>query len=87
MHRITAMDENLKDFLYKKLHDEEITSTEQILTEGYIEGFEQNTLLNALQVLVENNLIAIPAVSFNIGSIHKDFFINKSQFTILKPEK
>lgn len=84
MEKLVAMDEKLKKFLYEKLHDDEITSKEQIVMDGYIEGFERVTILNALQICADNNLIQQAANPLNIGSSIKDFFINTPELYKLK---
>ncbi|OOZ76544.1 hypothetical protein BHL35_25295 [Bacillus cereus] len=84
MDKLVAMDEKLKKFLYEKLHDEEITSKQQIIMDGYIEGFEEVTILNALQICADNNLIQQTANPLNIGSSIKDFFINSPELYKLK---
>ncbi|HDR8009325.1 hypothetical protein OCB08_21805 [Bacillus cereus] len=84
MDKLIAMDEKLKKFLYEKLHDDEITSKEQIIMDGYIEGFDQLTILNALQICADNNLIQPAANPLNIGSSIKDFFINSPELYKLK---
>ncbi|WP_336821249.1 hypothetical protein [Bacillus thuringiensis] len=84
MDKLVAMDEKLKKFLYEKLHDDEITSTEQIVMDGYIEGFDRLTILNALQICADNHLIEQAANPLNIGSSIKDFFINSPELYKLK---
>ncbi|PFQ29132.1 hypothetical protein [Bacillus cereus] len=84
INKLMEIDENLKRFLYEKLHDQEITSKEKILIDGYTEGFDELTILNALQICLENKLIDMPSMPLNIGNSQKDFFINKPQLYILK---
>ncbi|WP_281202738.1 hypothetical protein LG276_05395 [Cytobacillus kochii] len=82
IEQLKDMDADLKEFICKKLFEERIGIKNEIINESIMDGFDEQNVLNGLDIFLYNELISIPMVPNPV--LNKDILINDSKFHELK---
>ncbi|PHF65989.1 MULTISPECIES: hypothetical protein [Priestia] len=82
IEQLRSMDEGLKTFICKKIFEERIGLKNEIVYEGIVSGFDEQDILNGLNIFLYNELITIPIRPHLVSN--NDIFINDSKFNELK---
>jgi hypothetical protein len=82
IEQLKDMDADLKEFICKKLFEERIGIKNEIINESIMDGFDEQDVLNGLDIFLYNELISIPMVPNPV--LNKDILINDSKFHELK---
>ncbi|WP_106496141.1 hypothetical protein [Lentibacillus sp. Marseille-P4043] len=87
---INEIDKDLLALLHKKACKERVASVSQIITEASVYGYDGFVVKDALQVLVDNDMISPFLQTLSYGTKTQDFVVNQkfeylfSQETVLK---
>ncbi|GAA0486447.1 hypothetical protein GCM10008986_09800 [Salinibacillus aidingensis] len=73
---IKDIDKGLFDLLCKVISKNRITSINQIITTAAIDGYSEPIVRDALQTLVDNDMISTLEHTFSYGSKTQNFAIN-----------